>query len=165
MSPEPVDPSVLEEVAETARFAPSAGNRRLQRFVMVRDPATLAVLRMVSPGMIARPTAVIAICIAWERVDAYGLARGNTGVWIDVGTAAQTLLLAAHSLGLAAGPVTSFSRAAVARVLNLPEHWSAEMLVCLGLPSGGGPPPVRRSRATRGSLIQWERFRGQSFRS
>ena len=57
------------------------------------------------------------------------------GLYIDVGTAAQTMHLAAHALGLGAGVVTSFSQAAVIRVLNIPGHLTPEMFVCLGYPA------------------------------
>jgi len=156
---EPVERAALEEILRAARFAPNAGNRHLQHFVIVQDPAMLRVLRMVSPGMLQRPPAVIAICVDWERAEAFGLPPANRGAWIDVGTAAQTMLLAAHALGVASGPVTSFSRAAVARVLNLPARWSAELLVCLGHAAEGGPPPMRRGvTADWRHLTHWERF-------
>lgn len=63
MTDQPVDRTQLEAVLDAARFAPSAGNRHLHRVVATADPATLRVLRMVSPGMIQRPTAANAICI------------------------------------------------------------------------------------------------------
>ena len=44
-----------------------------------------------------------------------------------------------HSVGLGACPVTSFSRAAAARVLGLPDGMSPEMLVCLGHPTEAQP--------------------------
>jgi nitroreductase len=55
----PIEPAELEKVLEAARWAPNAGNRRLHRFVVVQDPLTLRVLRMVAPGMFQRPTAVV----------------------------------------------------------------------------------------------------------
>jgi nitroreductase len=55
----PIEPAGLEKVLEAARWAPNAGNRRLHRFVVVQDPLTLRVLRMVAPGMFQRPTAVV----------------------------------------------------------------------------------------------------------
>jgi nitroreductase len=57
-----------------------------------------------------------------------------------VGTAVQTMLLAAHAIGLGAGPVMSFSKAAVGVILQLPDHLSPEALVCLGHPAPEGPP-------------------------
>ena len=128
----PVERALLEQVLDAARWAPSAGNRRLQRFVAIENPLTLRLLRMVSPGMFQRPTAAVLICIDRERVVSFGMRTDLKGLSVDVGTAAQTILLAAHSLGLGSGIVTSFSQAAVRAILNLPERLSPELLVCLG---------------------------------
>jgi nitroreductase len=81
------------------------------------------------------------------------------GLYVDIGTAAQTMLLAAHSLGLGAGLVTSFSRAAAGAVLNLPEGLSAEMFICLGFAAPQQPSVIRpRTPVTWQSLSHWERF-------
>src|SRR5262245_31118428 len=48
---EPIARSELEEVLKAARWAPSAGNRRLHRFIAIQDPLTLKLLRVVLPGM------------------------------------------------------------------------------------------------------------------
>jgi nitroreductase len=155
----PIVRAELEEVLEAARWAPSAGNRRLHRFVVVQDPLTLRVLRMVAPGMFQRPAALVVICIDQARAVSFGMRPTAKGLYIDVGTAAQTMLLAAHSLGLGAGVVTSFSQAAVGQVLNLPGHLSPEMFVCLGYPAAVQPPGMRaRGRVTWQSLTYWERF-------
>jgi nitroreductase len=53
------------------------------------------------------------------------------------------MLLAAHALGLGAGPVSSFSRAAVGTVLGLPAGWTPELIVCLGHPAEKQPGPMR----------------------
>jgi nitroreductase len=143
MTDEPVDPAQLEAVLDAARWAPTAGNRHLQRFAATTDPRVLRVLRMVSPGMIQRPTAAAVVCVDRARAVAYGFRPDTPGLSIDVGTATATMLLAAHALGLGAGPVTSFSRAAVATVLGLPEGWSPELIVCLGHPAPRQPGPMR----------------------
>jgi nitroreductase len=159
MTGAPVDRADLERVLEAARFAPNAGNRRLQRFVAVQDASTLRVLRMVSPGMLQRPSAAIVVCVDCARAEQLGFAPGSRGLYVDVGTAAATMLLAASAVGLGAGPVTSFSRAAVAEVLNLPPGWSPELIVCLGHPAAEQPPPMgpRRPLAWQ-ELTHWERF-------
>ena len=131
----PVERALLEQVLDAARWAPNAGNRRLQRFVAVQDPLTLRLLRMVSPGMFQRPTAAVLICVDRERVVSFGMRTNLKGLSVDVGTAAQTMLLAAHSLGLGSGIVTSFSQAAVRAILNLPDRLSPELFVCLGYAS------------------------------
>ena len=154
-----VERALLEQVLDAARWAPNAGNRRLQRFVAIEDPLTLRLLRMVSPGMFQRPTAAVLICIDRERVVSFEMRTDLKGLSVDVGTAAQTILLAAHSLGLGSGIVTSFSQAAVRAILNLPDRLSPELFVCLGY-AGAAQPLAMRARApvTWQSLTDWERF-------
>jgi nitroreductase len=106
--------------------------------------------------MIQRPRAAITICVDRRLAQEYGFGPDAPGPLIDVGTAAATMLLAAHALGIGAGPVTSFSRAAAAVVLDLPDGWSAEMIVCLGHPAAVQPVPIgaRRKLSWR-DLTRW----------
>lgn len=146
MSDRPVTRADLETILDAGRWAPSAGNRHLQRFVATDHPGTLRVLRMLSPGMIARPPAAIVICTDRALAADFGFRPDVPGPWIDVGTAAATLMLAAHAIGVGAGPVTSFSKAAVATALRLPDGLQPDLIVCLGYPAPGGPGPMRRGR-------------------
>lgn len=156
MTAEPVGREALETLLDAARWAPTAGNRHLQRFVATDDLATLRVLRAVSPGMLQRPTAAITICTDRALAAGYGFPPGAPGPFIDVGTATATLLLAAHAIGVGAGPVTSFSRAAVTVVLQLPEGWRPELIVCLGQPEPGTRRPMRgRAGLTWRDLTTW----------
>jgi nitroreductase len=133
----------VDLVIRAARFAPNAGNRRLQPVIAVTDHTTLRLLRLVSPGMIPVPQAAIVICIDEGRAASYGFPPGMPGLYIDVGTVAATLLTAAQAVGLGACPVTSFSRAAAARILALSETVKPYMLICLGYPDPvGAPPPM-----------------------
>jgi nitroreductase len=154
----PVGHDQLRAVLDSARYAPHAGNRRLHRYVVVTRPSLLRAVRMVSPGMLQHPTAAIVICVDWARVHDYGFAPSSPGPYIDVGTAAATLLLAAHSIGLGAGPVTSFSRSALATILNLPDGVRPELIICLGHAAAEQPPGMRRQGGPGwDDLIQWER--------
>lgn len=156
LTDEPVPRADLETILDAGRWAPTAGNRHLQRFVATDDPTTLRLLRMTAPGMIARPTAAITICTDRDLAARYGFPADAAGLHIDVGTAAATLLLAAHSLGLGAGPVTSFSRVAAAVMLRLPPGWAPEMIICLGHPSPHQPLPMRAgTRLTWQDLTRW----------
>ena len=156
MTDEPIERTQLEQVLEAARWAPSAGNRRPHRFVAVQDQATLRVLRMVSPGMEQRPSVIVLICIDQDEGD---ISPRNLSVYYDVGTAAENMMLAAHSVGLGAGIVTSFSKEAVRVVLNLPERLSPHMFICLGHPAAERGLGVQSSRrVTWESLTYWERF-------
>ena len=158
MTDAPVERDQLKTILDSARYAPHAGNRRLHRYVAITNPALLRAVRMVSPGMLQRPTAAVVVCVDWERVNSYDFPPGNAGPYIDIGMATATMLLAAHSIGLAAGPVTSFSRTAVATILNLPTGVRPELIICLGHAAATQPPAMRRRGGpTWEDLIQWER--------
>lgn len=156
---DPVAREELFQVLEAARWAPSAGNRRLHCFIAIQDPLTIELIRTVSPGIHGRPAALVVICIDWAKVTRLGCKPHHTGVYIDVGTAAENMLLAAYSLGLGAGPMTSFSKEAVRVILGLPDWLSPELMICLGHP---GTPrshrrvPIRPTRVE--DLVHWERF-------
>ena len=158
LTDDPVEHDQLRTILDSARYAPHAGNRRLHRYVVVTRPSLLHAMRMVSPGMLQRPVATIVVCVDWARVHNYGFPPANPGPYIDVGTAAATLLLAAHSIGLGAGPVTSFSRTALATILKLPAGVRPELIICLGHAATEQPPAMRRQGGpTWDDLIQWER--------
>ena len=158
MTDVPVERDQIRTVLDSARYAPHAGNRRLHRYVVVTRASLLRAVRMVSPGMLQRPTAAIVVCVDWAKVHSYGFPPASPGPYIDVGAAAATMLLAAHSIGLGAGPVISFSRTALATVLNLPAGMRPELIICLGHAATEQPPAMRRQGAPRwDDLIQWER--------
>ena len=142
MDDRPVDAADLDLVVRAARYASNAGNRRLQPVVPVSSPRVLALLRLVAPGMLPRPHAAVVVCIDNSRAAGYGFRPGAPGLYIDVGTAAATMLLAAHAIGLASCPVTSFSRVAVARLLGLSPSLTPHLIVCLGHAAADQPPPV-----------------------
>jgi nitroreductase len=154
----PVNRAELECVLDAGRWAASAGNRRPHRFVAIQDSLTIRLLRAVSPGMFQSPTAAILICIDWNQVTQHQMSEQDKTLYIDVGTAAQNMMLAAHAIGLGSGPVTSFSQEGVRVVLNLPEHLSPEMFVCLGHPDTSAPERRKRTKLSWETMTDWERF-------
>ena len=159
MSDRKVSRSQLEKILDAGRWAPAGGNQRTNRFVVVQDPLTLNLIRNFSPGMYQRPQAVILICIDWSVVESYQASSEDRTPYIDLGASMQTMMLAAHAIGLGSGPVTSFSKAAVQVILNLPAHLTPEILVCIGYPGKKSQLPMRsKKKITWQSLTDWERF-------
>lgn len=140
----------LEAIVEAGRWSPSGGNRRLQRFVVVTDRNPIRVIRLMTPGMDGFPAAVIVVCTDHQERERQGYPQNHCGLLLDVGMAAENMLLAAHALGIGAGPVTSFSKAAVSVVASLPEWLSPDMMICLGYPDdkpiGGNVRPRKSVR-------------------
>jgi len=155
----PVAEETLWKVLEAARWAPAAGNRRLNRFVCIIDTKIIRQLSMISPGMLGSPAAVIIVCIDRREAGNVPVLDLSHTAYIDVGTVMQNMLLAAHALGVGACPVTSFSHAAVKELLNLPDHLEPELFVCLGYPARSEFGPIRPSRPTSTKdLVHWGPF-------
>jgi nitroreductase len=137
----PVAEEQVRLVLEAGRWAPSASNLRLHKFVVVEEASLIDLVKRVAPGILGNPTVLIVICTDLERCREVG-ARPDADRtrYIDVGTAAMNMLLVAQDLGLGACPVTSFSQRAVAILLDLPATLIPELMVLLG-----HPVPPRRS--------------------
>jgi nitroreductase len=164
LTDQPINRQQLEQILDAGRWAPSGGNRRPYRFVVIQDPLTLRLMRLVSPGMFQRPTALILICADWETIKLNKMPTDYRTIYLDIGTAAENMLLAVHALDLGSGPVTSFSKEAVSVLLNLPERFTPIMFICLGHPAPGHPAPPEypsrpRKKLTWQDLTYWERFK------
>ncbi len=132
---ESVSKEDLKHLLTAARWASSAGNRRIHKFVVVEDAEVIGRVRSMAPGMLAFPTAIIVICTDKIKAAEEGvkLDRDST-TWIDVGTASQNMMVSAFEIGLGTCPTTSFSHSGVATVLNLPDHLEPEYILQVGHP-------------------------------
>lgn len=149
----------VETILEAARWAPTGGNLRPIRYVVVEDPDTRRLIRLVAPGMFQEAPALFLICINWDIVAEYKVPHSDRALLMDVGAAAQTMMLAAHAIGLASGPVTSFSKEAIKVILNLPDSYSPEMFICIGHKSDRVRAGMRPwKKITWRDLTHWERF-------
>lgn len=149
---QPVAAADIRRIIEAARWASSAGNRRLHRFYVTRDPAKIELISTIGPGFYGTPPALIIICTDLKRAEGFGVKRDrDESTWIDVGTAAMNMQLMAHALGLGTTPVTSISRSGLREVLELPDHLRADLVLQLGHPA-----PPDRTHAGRGPRLRIE---------
>lgn len=165
MTEQPVEREDLEKILDAARWAPVGGNQRIHRFIAVQNPTLVRLLRMVSPGMFQKPQAIILICIDWDAAKAEEIQENEITPYIDLGTQMQTMMLAAHSIGIGSGPVTSFSKEAVQVLLNIQPNLEPYLMVTFGYPASKKQLPMRASlhkkkKVTWQSLTDWERSRG-----
>ena len=159
MTDQPVEREQLEKVLEAGRWAPIGGNQRVHRFVAIQDPTLLRLIGMVSPGMFQKPQAVVLLCIDWDAVKVENFPETDPTPYIDLGSIMQTMMLAAHSIGLGSGPVTSFAREAVRVILNIPQHLEPYLMVTLGYAAPKNQMPMRgKKKITWQSLTDWERY-------
>ena len=159
---EPVSDADIRRIIEAARWASSAGNRRLHRFYVTRDPRKVELISTIGPGFYGTPAAVIVICTDLEKAERLGVRRErDVSTWIDVGTAAMNMQLMAHALGLGSTPVTSVSRSGLRAALDILDHLRADLLLQLGHPAS---EPGRRGLGQRlpiDAITDWETFGGE----
>ena len=159
MTDEPVTREQIEAILDAARWAPSGGNLRPNRFIVIEDPEARRLMRLVSPGMFQKAPVLIVICTNMDVAAEHNLPLTDRALLIDVGTAAQTMMLATHALGLASGPVTSYSKEAVKVILKLPASYIPEMIICIGHKAPDTRSGMRAwKRITWRDLTHWERL-------
>lgn len=152
----PVEEEKLLAVLDAARHAPSWANLQCVRFIVVRDAAVKRRISELSyvdsyfaargyktnPSQIALAEAPIVI-VACALPNQSGDIRGQQYYMVDVGLAAENLMLAAHDLGLGSVFVSIFEEKALADLLGIPAYISVVGLFPLGYPlheaSGASP--------------------------
>jgi len=177
----PVDRALVEQVLEAGRWAPSPHGRQPWRFVVLTRPAAKQALAEAmgdewrrNLAMDGQSTAVVDIrlhksyqrllaapvliipCLYEADLDRYPdpdrQAAEHLMAVQSVGAAAQTMLLAAYSLGLDGGWMCAplFCPAAVRAALGLDARYAPQAVLTLGYAAG---PPKRRARLPLADLI------------
>lgn len=136
-----VEPQLLEQILEAARWAPSGSNAQRWEFILLTDKQIIDSVRKVSPGLLGIPSAIVVIC-SHPREKATDWQRSLLAY--DCAMAAQNMLLAACSLGLGSCVALSFSRTAVQEILEVPQGVTPQLLVTLGYPAESPSPPKRK---------------------
>jgi nitroreductase len=142
-TPQAVTDAELEVVLRAAMAAPSAGNERPWRFVVVTEPDMLARLAKATPfaGALAGAPAGLVVC-ADRRSLKY------PGFWpIDCSAAIENALLAAHAIGLGGVWIGVHPIAPlvwnVRRIVGVPKGIDPVSLVALGHPAKAREPVDR----------------------
>lgn len=140
-----IDDGLLVELVEAGVWAPTGGNAQTWIFIIVREPELIEKIRLISPGMLARPAALIAVCQDKEAAYEKGAELGRDIMSImDAAMASQNIMLQAFAAGLGSCPVLSFHQQGVQRLLGLPDTIVPELLITLGYPAESPEPPERK---------------------
>lgn len=158
---EAVDPTVLDAIADCARWSGSSQNSQPWRFIVIRSRATLqAVAQSGLPSTKSLLTAAAAIAIVLPQEPGRGVSHAY-----DEGRAAERVLIAASILGLggAIAWIGPKGRPAVGELLGLPEDRFVRTVMAIGHPAES----ARRPRSTRGEarlprqeMVMQERWQG-----
>jgi nitroreductase len=148
---DPVPDEAVKRLLEAARWAPSGGNRQFWRFIEVRDPKRLGMIKMFSAGLRGDPTLIIAIC-----------ARVSEPMnLLDLGMAAENIMIEAVELGLGSCAIASYSEGPVKKLLEIPDDMELVLLLSMGY-SDESPEP--RPKKPLEEIAYSERY-GEGFRA
>lgn len=150
----PVEDDAILSILEAARWAPSGGNKQPLIYVVVTKSGLKEKVKAVSPGLIGDPAALIIVCIDKGVVRSAGMSESQITVQrIEVGMAAQNLMLQAQDLGLGTCAVRSFNATAVRRLLRIPDDVVPELIVTLGYARSTPEAPPRRPLE---DIVHWD---------
>jgi nitroreductase len=144
---EPPTDDELEAITDVARWSGSSTNEQPWRFIVVRDPATIAALRglaMPSTRALTTATAAVVVTVPAERERQVGRAY-------DEGRAAERMLIAAGLLGLGAGIVWLWPkvRETARTMLGVPEDRKVRTIIAIGHPTAAAALPKSAPGAAR----------------
>ncbi|MFQ6033920.1 MAG: nitroreductase family protein [Candidatus Bipolaricaulia bacterium] len=140
-----IDDRLLVELVEAGTWAPTGGNAQTCVFIIVREPELIEKIKLISPGMLSFPAAIIAVCQDKEAAYEKGGELGRDIMSImDAALASQNIMLLAFAEGVGSCPVLSFHRQGLQRLLGLPEQVVPELLITLGYPAESPRPPERK---------------------
>jgi nitroreductase len=166
---DPVDPSVVDDLVDLARRAPSAGNSQGMAYLVLEGPGTAAYWDVSLPperratfgwpGLVDAPVLVLVLVRPSAWVERYAEPdKASTGLgasadawpvpywWVDAGMASEHLLLGAVEAGLGACFFGPFGHeAGLLADLGVPDGWRLVGTVALGHPAPD-PPGLSASR-------------------
>jgi len=137
--PKPVSNEDAIKILDAARLAPSGGNRQRWKFIYVNDPQVLRMIKNCSPGFYGDAPAAIVVGLEDE-----GSGPGSVIGLLDIGFAAENILLTAHALGLGGCAVGSFIAAAVKKVINAPDNFKPVLIFSIGYADKEPPMPSKK---------------------
>jgi nitroreductase len=139
--------ALLDILAETLIWAPSAGNLQARKFYFVRQPDIKKKIAAaaLNQSFIAEAPLVIVGCTDSRISGKYG----ERGVYLysiqDVALSIMGMMLVAHENGLGSCWVGAFNEADIRKILDIPNHLRPVAIVPVGYPAKIPYPPPRVS--------------------
>lgn len=151
-----IDHDILEEIVETASYAPSWKHTQITRYIAVegalKDQIATQACDAWKPNADIIHSAPVLMVISiiknrsgFERDGSYSTPRNDGWQMYDAGIASQTFCLAAHDKGIGSVILGIFDSAKVASILEVPEDRDVIALIPIGYPAEEPVAPKRKS--------------------
>lgn len=151
--PKEIPRDTLQAILEAVQWTPSWANTQCWEVIVITDPAVKQQLQEAVPkanpahkSITAAPV-ILALCARKGTSGYYkDIVTTQFGDWFmfDLGLAAQSISMVAHSLGLGSLIIGLFDHARAKTVLGVPEGIDLVALITLGYASKVPSPPKRR---------------------
>ena len=154
--PDAINHDILEEIVETASYAPSWKHTQITRYIAVegalKDQIAAEACEAWKPNADIINSAPMLMVISviknrsgFERDGSYSTPRNDGWQMYDAGVASQTFCLAAHDKGIGSVILGIFDSAKVASILEVPEDRDVIALIPIGYPAEEPVAPKRKS--------------------
>lgn len=151
-SPIAIDRSIIEQLLETAHFAPSATNAQPWRVFVIDSPDGLDKVRRAYHREWFN-TAPVVLMLCAETSKAWTRADGKNHADIDLAILADHITLAAADMGLATCWVCNFDAAMLSKDFNLADDCKPVVLLPLGVPATDETPVKKRKSLSE--FVEW----------
>jgi len=144
----------IERVLEAARLAPSASNRQLWKFIVVRDEARRQKISKAASNqnfIAEAPVVIAAVGLNPNHI----MHCGVPSYAVDLAIAVDHMTLAAAEENLGTCWIGDFSQEEVKKILNIPEKYKVVALLPLGFPAD--KPKVKLRRPLK-EIVCYETF-------
>ena len=148
----PIPEEVLHRILQAGRMAGSSKNTQPVRLVVLRDKAWRD--EVATCGKFSEPLKAAAVGIA--------VCCAPDGSDFDAGRAAQNMMVAAWSMGIASCPCSMHDQPRVKKTLGLPDDYRVVVVLALGYPSPAVPMGMGRKRLALDDYVHAERWTERS---
>jgi len=144
----PIEDEKLRKVLQAGRMAGSSKNTQPVRLVVLRERQRREEVAACAQFAQHLPFAAAGIAIC----------APSTGSDFDAGRAAQNMMVAAWSMGIASCPCSMHDQACVKGALGLPEDYRVVVVLALGYPDPKVPMGMGRKRLDLDEFVHEERW-------
>lgn len=151
---EPVSHELLEQIVETASFAPSWKNTQITRYIAIegdmKDKLAACTTIWAGNGAIMNSAPmVIAVTVVtgrsgFEKDGSFSTGKGDGWQMYDAGIASEAFCLAAYEQGLGTVIMGLYDEADAVKLLEIPDNQELVALIAIGYPAQSPDAPKRK---------------------